>query len=85
MAESLAPRGTLMSILPVDLSAALFKSARPVHLDPGQTLFLAGDPGDGCYRVDEGLVKVHAISPYWPGSYSRDPWTWKARRRSVAV
>ena len=63
MAESLAPRGTLMSTLPVDLSAALFDSARPVHLGPGQALFLAGDPGDGCYRVNEGLVKVHAISP----------------------
>jgi CRP-like cAMP-binding protein len=56
-------RDTLLSMLPVDLSAALFDHARPVHLDPGRTLFLAGDPGDGCYRVDEGLVKVHAISP----------------------
>jgi CRP/FNR family transcriptional regulator, cyclic AMP receptor protein len=54
---------TLLSLLPVDLSAGLFDHAKPVHLDPGQTLFLAGDPGDGCYRVDEGLVKVYAISP----------------------
>jgi CRP/FNR family cyclic AMP-dependent transcriptional regulator len=63
MAQSLAPRGTLLSMLPADLSAGLFEHARPVHLDPGQTLFLGGDPGDGCYRVDEGLVKVHVISP----------------------
>jgi CRP-like cAMP-binding protein len=54
---------TLLSMLPVDLSAGLFDHARSVHLDPGQTLFLSGDPGDGCYRVDEGLVKVHVISP----------------------
>jgi CRP/FNR family cyclic AMP-dependent transcriptional regulator len=63
MAKSLAPRGTLLSMLPVDLSAGLFDHATPVHLDPGQTLFLGGDPGDGCYRVDEGLVKVHVITP----------------------
>jgi CRP/FNR family cyclic AMP-dependent transcriptional regulator len=56
-------RDTLLSMLPVDLSAGLFDHARPVHLDPGQTLFFGGDPGDGCYRVDEGLVKVHVISP----------------------
>ena len=63
MAESLAPRRTLLSMLPGDLSAGLFDRATPFHLDPGQTLFLVGDPGDGCYRVDEGLVKVHEISP----------------------
>jgi CRP/FNR family transcriptional regulator, cyclic AMP receptor protein len=56
-------RDTLLSMLPVDLSAGLFLHARSVHLDPGQALFLGGDPGDGCYRVDEGLVKVHAILP----------------------
>jgi len=55
-------RDTLLSMPPADLSAGLFDHARPVHLDPGQSLFLAGDPGDGCYRVDEGLVKVHVIS-----------------------
>jgi len=63
VAKSLAPRGTLLSMLPVDLSAGLFDHAKPVHLDPGQTLFLGGDPGDGCYLVDEGLVKVHVILP----------------------
>jgi CRP-like cAMP-binding protein len=56
-------RDTLLSMLPADLSADLFGRAKPIHLDPGQTLFLAGNPGDGCYRVDEGLVKVHVISP----------------------
>jgi CRP/FNR family cyclic AMP-dependent transcriptional regulator len=56
-------RDTLLSMLPVDLSAGLLAQARAVHLDPGQTLFFGGDPGDGCYRVDEGLVKVHVISP----------------------
>jgi CRP-like cAMP-binding protein len=26
-------------------------------------LFTAGDPGDGCYRVENGLLKVSVISP----------------------
>jgi CRP-like cAMP-binding protein len=63
MAKSLAARGTLLAILPADLSASLFEGARRVQLNPGQTLFLVGDPGDGCYRVDQGLVKVHVVSP----------------------
>jgi CRP/FNR family transcriptional regulator, cyclic AMP receptor protein len=56
-------RDTLLSMLPADLSIGLFDHVSPVHLDPGQRLFLAGDPGDGCYRVDEGLIKVNVISP----------------------
>jgi CRP/FNR family transcriptional regulator, cyclic AMP receptor protein len=48
--------------LPATFSARLFDRARKVHLDAGQTLFLVGDPGDGCYWVDEGLLKVHVIS-----------------------
>ncbi len=49
--------------LPATFSARLFDRARKVHLDAGQTLFLVGDPGDGCYWVDEGLLKVHVVSP----------------------
>src|SRR5437588_9121696 len=43
--------------------AGLFAQARAVALAPQQMLFLAGDPGDGCYLVDEGLLKVHVVSP----------------------
>ena len=63
MAKASATGGTLLSTLPAQISAALFDHARVVHLDPDQTLFLAGDPGDGCYWVDEGLLKVRVISP----------------------
>jgi CRP/FNR family transcriptional regulator, cyclic AMP receptor protein len=49
--------------LPATFSARLFDGRRKVELDAGQTLFLVGDPGDGCYWVDEGLLKVHVISP----------------------
>src|SRR5204863_6473388 len=55
--------GNLFSALPRDLAAALFANARPVKLTAGQMLFLAGDPADGCYRVDTGLLKVTAVSP----------------------
>src|SRR5262245_56079898 len=54
---------TVLSVLPGELSAALFASARPQKLKADQTLFVAGDPGDGCYRVEEGLLKVSVVSP----------------------
>ena len=57
-----ATTDTLLSILPPALSAGLFGQARVVHLAPQQTLFLAGDPGDGCYWIDEGLLKVNVVS-----------------------
>jgi len=54
---------TQRSLLPDKLAATLFKQARVVRLEPQQTLFVAGDPGDSCALVDEGLLKVHVISP----------------------
>jgi CRP/FNR family cyclic AMP-dependent transcriptional regulator len=54
-----APR----SVLPEDLSVALFSQARAVALAADQTLFVAGAPGDGCYLLEEGLLKVMMASP----------------------
>jgi CRP-like cAMP-binding protein len=48
--------------LPAPLFAGLFEAARPVRLAADQMLFLAGDAGDGCYLVEEGLLKVTAVS-----------------------
>ena len=56
------PTGALLSVLPPKLAQALFGQARAVELAPQQTLFTAGDPGDGFYLVDEGLLKVNVIS-----------------------
>ena len=58
------PRTTpsLLSELPEHLSAALFKSATAVKLRAEAALFLAGDAGDGCYRVEDGLLKVTIMS-----------------------
>ena len=53
----------LLSDLPERLSAGLLASAKPVKLAADEVLFLAGDPGDGCYRLNEGLLKVSMVSP----------------------
>ena len=53
----------LFSVFPESLAAKLFANAKPVKLAADEVLFLAGDPGDGCYRVDQGLLKVSMIAP----------------------
>src|ERR1700754_1736753 len=52
----------LFSALPLHLSEQLFAHAKPVHLSADQVLFLAGDAGDGCYRIEKGLLKVSMVS-----------------------
>ena len=56
------PNPSLLSDLPEHLSANLFTSATPVKLSADEVLFLAGDAGDGCYRVEDGLLKVTMVS-----------------------
>jgi CRP-like cAMP-binding protein len=48
----------LLSDLPDRLSGGLLAHATPRNLATDEVLFLAGDPGDGFYRLDEGLLKV---------------------------
>jgi CRP/FNR family transcriptional regulator, cyclic AMP receptor protein len=52
----------LLAALPEHLSGSLFTSATPVRLAPEEVLFLAGDAGDGCYRVEQGMLKVTMVS-----------------------
>src|SRR5262245_12904830 len=54
---------TILSRLPERLSAQLFAGAKACHLRPGDALFSAGDSGDGCYRLERGLLKVIITSP----------------------
>jgi CRP/FNR family transcriptional regulator, cyclic AMP receptor protein len=49
---------TILSSLPERLSALLFAGAKTCHLRAGDALFAAGDSGDGCYRLERGLLKV---------------------------
>src|SRR5438105_14423453 len=59
-----APRTeSFLAALPTELSQSLFTNARPLSLNADQTLFLAGDEGDGCYRVEEGLLKASIAAP----------------------
>jgi CRP-like cAMP-binding protein len=90
-----APRSTdLLSDLPERLVGLLLTNAKPVKLGAAETLFLAGDPGDGCYRLDEGLVKVSMMSPkgaerilaiLGPGSIVGDMAMVDGRPRSASV
>jgi CRP/FNR family transcriptional regulator, cyclic AMP receptor protein len=53
----------VLSALPAELSSQLFVKARPVTLAADALLFQAGDAGNGCYRVEEGLLKASMLSP----------------------
>jgi CRP-like cAMP-binding protein len=53
---------SLLARLPEHLLTRLFGGATTVRLKTDEVLFLAGDAGDGCYRVDAGLLKVAMVS-----------------------
>jgi CRP-like cAMP-binding protein len=63
MSNSSSRPADVLSALPAELSSRLFATARVISLAADETLFLAGDAGDGCYRVDEGLLKASMLSP----------------------
>jgi CRP-like cAMP-binding protein len=44
------------------LSNSLFEGATSLRLKADEALFVAGDPGDGCYRLEQGLLKVVVTS-----------------------
>src|SRR5262245_53226996 len=58
-----SPATALLSALPNGLFSGLFAKARPTTLAADQVLFISGDEGDGCYRVDDGLLKVSVVAP----------------------
>jgi CRP-like cAMP-binding protein len=62
MPKSIRPSPSLLSALPGRLATDLFTGAKPVRLAADEVLFLSGDPGDGCYRIDDGLLKVAMVS-----------------------
>jgi CRP/FNR family transcriptional regulator, cyclic AMP receptor protein len=49
--------------LPKEIASDLLAGAPLRRLKAGDTLFEAGDTGDGCYRLDRGLLKVALESP----------------------
>jgi CRP/FNR family transcriptional regulator, cyclic AMP receptor protein len=49
--------------VPEALSAQLFQAAQARHLKAGERLFAMGDPGDGCFLLEQGLLKATVASP----------------------
>jgi CRP/FNR family transcriptional regulator len=52
----------ILSRLPPQMTAQLFDSALRHAAKAGEALFVAGDRGDGCYRVEQGVVKITVTS-----------------------
>src|SRR6266436_2476788 len=52
----------VFSELPETLRSELFEDATTHNLRDGEALFRAGDVGDGCYRIETGLVKIVVAS-----------------------
>ena len=52
----------VLSELPETLLSGLFEAAIARTLPDGEALFRAGDVGDGCYRIQTGLVKIMVTS-----------------------
>ena len=84
----------LFSDLPQTLATSILANAKPVKLAADEVLFLAGDPGDGCYRLNEGLLKVRMVAPtgaerilaiLGPGSIVGDMAMIDGRPRSASV
>jgi CRP/FNR family transcriptional regulator, cyclic AMP receptor protein len=42
----------------------VFSGATPVSIKADEVLFVAGDAGDGCYRIEDGLFKVTMVSRF---------------------
>lgn len=56
------PNQSLLSGLPEHLLGKLFETTKLMQLRTDEVLFLAGEPGDGCYRIGDGLLKVTMVS-----------------------
>src|SRR5712664_2515666 len=49
--------------LPIQFSGRLLANAKPHSLAERDVLFQAGDVANGCYRLEQGLLKVSIASP----------------------
>ena len=58
--ENVVPQG-LLSGLPPSFTGKL-KAEKTVNLRRGEMLFERGDPGDGCYWLQKGVLKVSVAS-----------------------
>ena len=54
---------SILTRLPEPYSSRLLVNAKPLLLSKGQALFRRGDPGDGCYWLQRGVLKIIITSP----------------------
>jgi CRP/FNR family cyclic AMP-dependent transcriptional regulator len=54
----------VLTELPETLLSGLFEDAMARTLRDGEALFRAGDVGDGCYRIQTGLIKILVASQH---------------------
>ena len=83
MPKSTLPRDSVLDALPPELSSVRFAKAHDLSVTADQIVFLAGDAGDGIYRIEDGLLKVSVSAS---GGGERDPCgSWKGfdRRRTL--
>jgi CRP/FNR family transcriptional regulator, cyclic AMP receptor protein len=59
----LAKSINILAGAPKGLIDQLFAGSEERRLAPGDVLFESGDHGDGCYRLEQGLVKLVLVSP----------------------
>ena len=94
MESGTAETPTILRRLPQSLAAQLFAGARPHHLKAGEALFMVGDSGDGCYRLEQGLLKVvitsvrgdnRILAVLGPGSIAGELALIDGRPRSASV
>jgi CRP/FNR family cyclic AMP-dependent transcriptional regulator len=53
----------IATFVPEAPSAQVFQAAPPRRLKAGERLFAIGDPGDGCFLLEQGLLKATVASP----------------------
>jgi CRP/FNR family transcriptional regulator, cyclic AMP receptor protein len=58
MNEQTPASADILGGLPREVADALFSKAREVVLKADHSLFTVGDRGDGCYRLEQGLLKA---------------------------
>ena len=51
----------ILSRLPLQMTTQLFACAFKRAAKAGEALFVTGDRGDGCYRVEQGLARLHSL------------------------